>query len=224
MQTKSSEANRAAQPAAPSIELLGARELKLPRGRHAADGLSREQVAAHQRLRLYGAMIELAATRGYVGTTTRELSRLAGVSKQDMYRRFPSKEAYFLATYDFIVRRAVRRIAVVYGGEGHWRERLRGAFGEFAALAALEPKAARLVLVEVLDAGPAALARLARTRRVFEQLVGASFGEAPDGLRLPPQVVRGIVCGVERVTRQALLAGSVERLPGLADQLLEWAL
>jgi AcrR family transcriptional regulator len=37
-------------------------------------------------------------------------------------------------------------------------------------------------------------------------------------------VTKGIVCGVERITRQRLLAGGIEELPELADELLDWAL
>jgi hypothetical protein len=62
----------------------------------------------------------------------------------------------------------------------------------------------RVALVEVLAAGPAALARMRRTRLIFEQLVNASFSEAPDDGALPPLVAKGIVCGVERITSQRL--------------------
>jgi AcrR family transcriptional regulator len=41
---------------------------------------------------------------------------------------------------------------------------------------------------------------------------------------LPPLVLKGIVCGVERVTRRRLLAGTVRELPPLAEELLAWAL
>lgn len=209
---------------------------KLQRGRRKVDGLSKEQVAAHQRMRLYGAMIELAGARGYTATTTAALSRLAAMSKQDMYKRFPTKEAYFLATYDYIVRSAVDRIGAAYARGGGWRERLRRAFVEFADLVVEEPNAARLVLVELLGvgAGPAlaeptertraVVRRMERTRGVFERMVGASFSEAPGGVRLPPLVTKGIVCGVERITRQRLLAGGIEELPELVDELLDWAL
>ena len=108
--------------------------------------------------------------------------------------------------------------------EGDWQARLRAGFAAYAAEVGDEPKAARLVLVEVLGAGPAALARMRRTRLIFEQVVSASFGEAPDGMTLPPLIAKAIVCGVERITRQRLLAGDVEELPALADELFEWAL
>jgi AcrR family transcriptional regulator len=207
----------------PMASMSAAPYRKLRRGRRKAGGLSEEQVAAHQRMRMYAAMIELAGARGYAATTTAELSRLAAMSKRDMYKRFPSKEAYFLATYDFVVHRAVRRLADVYAGEGHWRERLRRAFLEFAELVAEEPQAARLVLVEVLAVGPAAVGRMERTRVIFERILDASFAQAPDGVVLPAPLSKGIVCGVERIVRQRLLGGGIEELPALAEELLAWA-
>ncbi len=181
-------------------------------------------VASNQRSRLIGAMIEEVAERGYAGTTLARLVALAGVSKRAFHELFGTKEAYFLATYDAIVENAIRRIGVAYRCEGDWQTRLRAGFVAYAAEVVEEPKAARLVLVEVLGAGPAALERMRRTRLIFEQVVSASFSEAPDGVTLPPLIAKAIVCGMERITRQRLLAGDVEELPALADELLQWAL
>ena len=191
---------------------------------HPGPGPDHDAVASNQRSRLIGAMIEEVAERGYAGATVARLVALAGVSKRAFHELFGTKEAYFLATYDAIVGNAVRRIGAAYRCEGDWRAQLRAGFVAYAAEVVEEPKAARLVLVEALWAGPAALARMRRTRLIFEQMVGASFSEAPDGVALQPLIARGIVCGVERITRQRLLAGNVEQLPVLADELLAWAL
>lgn len=188
------------------------------------NGPGREVVVNHQRARLYGAMIERVAGQGYGATTMTEFCKLAGVSTRTLYQLFDSKEAYFLATYDVIVGNAITRIGAAYRSEGDWRARLRAGFAAYAAEVVEEPKAARLVLVEVLGAGPAALARMRRTRLIFEEVVSASFGDAPDGVALPPLIAKGIVCGVERITRQRLLAGDVTELPALVDELLAWAL
>ena len=81
---------------------------KLHPGPHA---VAAESVASNQRARLYGAMIELVAARGYEASTVAELCALAGVSKRTLYERFPDgKQQCFLATYDIIVRRAETHI------------------------------------------------------------------------------------------------------------------
>ncbi len=72
---------------------------------------ARESVASNQRARLYGAMIELVAARGYEASTVAELCALAGVSKRTLYERFQGgKQQCFLATYEIIVRRAEMHI------------------------------------------------------------------------------------------------------------------
>jgi AcrR family transcriptional regulator len=188
------------------------------------NGPDHDAVASNQRSRLIGAMIEDVAERGYTGVTLARLVALAGVSKRAFHEQFGTKHAYFLATYDAIIRNAIRRINQAYRSEGEWQAGLKAAFNAYASEVVEEPKAARLVLVEALGAGPDALARMRRTRLTFEEMVGASLGQAPDGATLPPLVAKGIVYGVERITRQVLLAGDVAELPALADELLAWAL
>ncbi len=196
----------------------------LGHARHAANWLTEEQVAADQRRRLYGAMIELVAKRGYAAVSTDELARLARTSKRDMYKRFGSRESYFLATYDMIVARAIDRVGAAYASEENWKQQLCRAFEALVAEVVEQPKAARLALSEILCAGPAGIARIEGTRSLFEAIVGASFAESPDAPALPPIIVKGIVRGVERVIRQRLLSGREHELPALSGELLGWAL
>jgi AcrR family transcriptional regulator len=74
-------------------------------------GLDREGVAQNQRLRLIGAMIEVAGSKaGYAGVNIKLLSALAGVSRQTFYDRFGTTEACFLAAYEYVVGRAARHV------------------------------------------------------------------------------------------------------------------
>ncbi|HEY5046019.1 MAG TPA: TetR/AcrR family transcriptional regulator [Solirubrobacteraceae bacterium] len=202
-----------------------ARYQKLRPGLRGANGLSRDQVERHQRTRLYEAMVEIAASGSYQTTTIKAVCALAGVSRQTFYDLFGAdKEECFLGAYDYVVDRAMKRIALAYRREQDPERRLCRAFAQFGREVANEPEAARVALVEALGGGPTAVARMRRTRLISEQLIGASFSEAPDGVALPPLILRGIVCGVERITRRRLLAGDVKELPALADELLAWAL
>ena len=202
-----------------------ARYQKLRPGVRGANGLSRDQVERHQRRRLYEAMVEIAASRGYQTTTIKAVCALAGVSRQTFYDLFGAdKEECFLGAYDYVVDRATKRIALAYRGEPDPERHLCRAFAQFCREVVTEPEAARVALVEALGGGPSAVARMRRTRLTFEQMIGASFSDAPDGVALPPLILKGIVCGVERITRRRLLAGDVRELPALADELLAWAL
>jgi AcrR family transcriptional regulator len=203
---------------------LGAQAPLYPKLQPRPNGPGREEVARNQRARLYGAMIEGVAQRGYAATTVVELTTMAGVSKRTLYERFPSKEACFLATYDIVVRRAIKRINAAYRGERSWIAGLRSAFEAFAAEVVEEPKASKLAVVEALGAGPAALERMERTSLVFERMIASSFAQAPDGVALSPVVLKGIVGGLERVTRLRLHDGAVAQLRTCTEELLDWAL
>ncbi len=169
------------------------------------------------------AMIEAASARGYTDASIRELSSLAGVSGQTIYDEFGNKEAYFLATYDLIVRRAILRVNTAYRSETNWAQQLVAAFNAYAQEVVEQPKAARIALIEALGAGPRAIDHMEQTSHAFEKMIDTSFARAPDHVTLPPLLIKGIVGGISRVTRQALIDGSQHSLPSHATTLLRWA-
>jgi AcrR family transcriptional regulator len=63
-----------------------------------------------------------------------------------------------------------------------------------------------------------------RADGAFEALLNAGSARTANGTVAAPLVVKGIVCGFERVTRARLLAGSERELPRLADELVQWVL
>ena len=193
-------------------------------------GMSAEQVAANQRLRIQGAMIELVARQGYTETTVRDIVQAAGVSKRAFYDRYPGgegcggKEECLLDTYDLLVRRLAQQVQAARRAGRDCREQLRCGYGAFLTKLAEARKAAMFALVEVLAAGPAARRRAAQTTVLLEAMVRDSFACSPDAVSLPPQLAKGIVAGAARVSRARLLAGREAELPILADELTEWSL
>lgn len=173
---------------------------------------------------MFAAMTDVVAERGYSGTTMLALRKSAHVSSEAIYREFPTKDAYFAATYEFIARLAIVTVSRAYRAEQDRTAQLRSAFDAFAQLVVHEPKAARLATVEALGAGPTMLEPMERVSRAFESLIESSFIKAPDGVTLPPLVARGIVGGISRVTRQLLLERRENELPALAAILVNWAL
>lgn len=189
-----------------------------------------ESVASNQRARLYGAMIELVAARGYTASTVAELCALAGVSKRTLYERFPGgKEECFIATYDIIVRSAQTRIlAAARRGPEVFRgarppaaplKRLRAVVQAFAHEVVAYPNAARLVVVEAREAGPVALARVEGTRRLAERVIASSLRESPEARSLSSLAVKGIAGEGARLTHARLLDGRVAELAGELSDL-----
>src|ERR1700722_10630355 len=103
---------------------------RLPKGPH---GIDPQEVAHHQRIRMHGAMIESVATHGYEETSVRHVIGLAGVSRRAFYEQFTNKEDCFMATFDLIVTRAVKRVNAAYqSSKGSLESRMRVAFASFA--------------------------------------------------------------------------------------------
>jgi AcrR family transcriptional regulator len=168
-------------------------------------------------------MVEIAARDGYPSTTIRAVSALAGVSRQTFYDLFAGdREACFLGAYDHVVARAAERINLAYCGEPDPERALCRAFEQFAREAATEPQAARFALIEALSAGSAALARMDCGRQTFEALIAASITHRAGESSLSPTITKGIVGGVERITRSYLLAGRIEELEAEAQALSAW--
>ena len=185
-------------------------------------GRAAGEVALHQRARLRGSMVEIVSERGYDAVTVRELARLAGVSTRTFYEHFDSKEACLLDTLDSVIHCAAGH--VVENGERGWQQQLRFLLLSLARELERKPQLGRVALVEALSAGPMALRRLRHAEQAFEGLIEDSFDRAPDRVALSPLVVEGIVAGLLSVARARLLAGREQELPGLVDELLEWAL
>ncbi|HEY2202387.1 MAG TPA: TetR/AcrR family transcriptional regulator [Solirubrobacteraceae bacterium] len=196
---------------------------KLAPGPHSS---SQGSVSSHQRARLYGAMIELVAARGYEASTVAQLCTLAGVSKRTLYERFPGgKQQCFLATYDIIAHRGETRILACEqcGLEVLERAdplaRLRTMVEAFANEVAAYPNAARLALVEAAGAGPAALARTQRTTRRAERVIAWSLRNGSKGPAPSPVLVKAIVAEGAELVRARLLDG---RVSGLARELSDF--
>lgn len=190
-----------------------------PKLRPGPNSVAPDSVASNQRARLYGAMIELVAARGYEASTVAELCALAGVSKRTLYERFPDgKQQCFLATYDIIVHRAEMHIlgagrcgldAIVGAGP---LERLCALVEAFAREVVAYPNAARLVLVEGPDAGPAGHAHTERTRRLVERAISLSLRDAYGAPALSRLAVKRIVADGAHHVRECLRGGRTAEL------------
>lgn len=169
-------------------------------------------------------MVEATARHGFAGTTVAELVGLAGVSKTTFYQHFNSKQECFLATFDAIIDEVTARVSETYREPGDFPGRLTRALSTFMEIAADEPAAAALAAVDSLTLGKAGIAHRERGSQAFEVMVRQSFDHSPSPVKVTDMTVRAIVAGVRGVIYRCLRAGQAERLPGLVDELVSWAL
>ncbi len=192
---------------------------RLPPGPNA---IGREEVARNQRARLYGAMIESIAERGYAATSVAHVIALAGVSRRAFYEQFLSKEHCFLATYDIVVARERKRVIAAWQGERGWTNRLHAACKTLLDDVAGDPKGPRLVLVDSLAIGANARERMQLAALTFERLVASVLELAPDGIELPALACRAIVGGIRHVVFMRMLEDRERELHAMTGEVLDW--
>jgi AcrR family transcriptional regulator len=229
------------QQTAPKIVPIYAR---LPRGPHP---IGAPGVAHNQRIRIHGGMIEAVTTRGYTQTSVKLVIGLAGVSRRSFYEQFSGKEECFMATFDLIANRAVKRLTDAYRtAEGDQQRRLRAMLQAWGAELEQNPKALRLALAESQAAGAEGLRRLQKTTALCEGLLASALSgrrppahgelgdraqeETSDGAEtngsesLPLPVVRAIVGGLRRATQMRLIDDDTEDLDPLMREMAKWTL
>jgi AcrR family transcriptional regulator len=184
--------------------------------------MGREAVARNQRTRLYGAMIESVAERGYQATTVAHVIGLAGVSRRAFYELFPNKQQCFLGSYDIVVASARRRMLEAWAAERGWANRLHAGAKALLDDAGASPNGPRLVLVEALGVGARARERLALAGWAFERLVANALEAAPGDAGFPQLTARAAVGGVRQVAFGRLLERREQELFTLTDEVLDW--
>ncbi|HEY2140576.1 MAG TPA: TetR/AcrR family transcriptional regulator [Solirubrobacteraceae bacterium] len=195
---------------------------RLPRGPHR---LGATEVARNQRIRMYGAMVEAVAAVGYQHTSVKQVISLAGVSRRAFYEQFANKEECFLAAFDLIVARWVKRINEAYlSADGALEDRLHAAFAEYGEEVHANWKGAALVMLEAQTAGSAGLLHVRRAAITFERMLSSSFAHAPAACPLPIPVVRGIVGGIHEIVASRLREGRAKDVPTMTDELVGWTL
>ena len=150
----------------------------LPRGPH---GLSRDEVAQSQRLRLLTAMTDAVAEKGFAKTVVADVVARSGVSRATFYAMFRDKEDCFQAAYEMnaaLVAEIMEAALVemrddVRSGPLEKLERVLGLYIDTLASA---PGLARVFLVEVYAAGPQAIAQRRASLDRFVDIVAATHG------------------------------------------------
>ncbi len=182
--------------------------------------VDRAEVERNQRERLYGAMIAVAAEKGYEATTVADLVRISGVSRSDFYEHFENKEACLLAALETIMGAVTEAVSRDFGGSAPAASSLRALM----SLIAEQRAAAQVCLVEAYAAGPAAIEMVDRTTKLFEELVQRAFESRPETRGMPPAIVRAIVGGVRKVLHTRLYRDSGLEIAGLVGELRAWSL
>lgn len=180
-------------------------------------GLAANLVIANQRARLRGALVELAAERGYPGVTVRGLARLAGVSTKTFYDCFENLSHCFTETNLWVLRRVLHQALAVDDEDEEVQLRARVA-AVFTFLGE-NPKAARLALLESITVRHAFDEQTRAAKLALERLIGQELLSPGPYHSALSQAAFG--AGV-RLMRSRLLAGRDHEIPQLAEPFARW--
>jgi AcrR family transcriptional regulator len=175
-----------------------------------------------QRDRLLHGMATTVARRGYAATPVAEVLKAAGVSRRTFYEQFADKQDCFLAAYDAIVALCTQRLVTSYHAGETWEEGIERAYDALLGTLAAEPDFAHLGIVDVLAAGPRALARREAALHRFACFIDFTRERAESVTSPPTLVGQAIVGGIHEIVYSQLVRGRAARLPQLTGELLHY--
>lgn len=184
----------------------------------------RRVVAEHQRDRVIDAAIEVFAKRGYRGATVGNLVSGAKIGINSFYSLFEGKEDCFLAVYDRIVAEGRERMAAAAPAGASWPGQATAVLRALLGLIEERPLSARIVLVEVHTAGPAARARHQRDLDDGAEMLRGGRGHSSVADELPDTLEVATVGGLAWLLQQRIAIGEAADIGRLLPEVLEIAL
>jgi AcrR family transcriptional regulator len=192
-------------------------------------GLPRELVEASQRQRLLHGVTATVADQGYGPTTVAAIAARAGVSKKTFYEHFPDKPACFLAAHDIGNQAMLDAVTSASRDALHAGadpiEQLRCADRAYLTFVIEEEPYARAFFLEMLAAGPEAIARYRHCRDGFITSLRAWHDHArqrhPNWPRATQLAYEAAMGAAHELALARIATGRTAELANLADHLLE---
>lgn len=176
-------------PAVGPLALEGpVRAAPLPGGLH---GLSRAEVVASQRRRLFDAMVEVIGERGYAETSVGQVLARARVSRKTFYELFATKDECLYGIYDEVSGCLRGLVEHAYARGVTPRERLDAVIDAIVRWVEAEPALARVCLLEVPSTGAAGQRRLTATLSWLSSVMTDVLGDLEVPEALPELLVGG---------------------------------
>jgi AcrR family transcriptional regulator len=189
-------------------------------GQAPAQGASRRD----PRRRILEAMIETVALRGYDRTTVSRVLSVAGLEEAVFSEYFHDKRDCFWHALDELIARGERAANELFESGAPWPERVGLGLERLLAALTADPAASRVLLVEMLGAGPEACERRRVALALLTSLMEQGRSESASAAQLPAQTSEAIVGGVVSILHRRALQGQTDQLPGLRADLTYFAL
>jgi AcrR family transcriptional regulator len=190
----------------------------LPRGEH---NLPRGFVAHNQRERIFDAVANLTAAKGYPALSLEEIVAEAAISLQTFYEHFENKEEAFLATFEMGHAKAMAAVNRSLDLKLSWARNVRLGATALLEFLASEPSIARLACVDILIAYPHFTSRVNEANFSYIELLDLGLGPGENYPNMPPPVMReACVGGVFELLHDYILHGRTQRVTELVDYMM----
>jgi AcrR family transcriptional regulator len=163
--------------------------------------------------RVLRAFAAVVAEHGYANTTVEMVVKLAVMSPRTFYAHFSSKDDALFAAIDNAGAQLIAAIMPNFRRNADWTQGVRAAFGDFFGFLASRPTLAKLLMVEIYGAGPAALERREEALRPLRLLLAEGRARVP---QVPAIAIGAIAGGVYRLAYKQIRESGPESLPNLA--------
>ncbi len=163
-------------------------------------------------------MVQEVSERGAAHVNVGHVVARSGVSRRTFYEIFHDREDCFLAAFDEALDHAAAAVLPAYGTRGAWLARVRAGVVALLGFLDSDRAAARLLIVESLAAGTAALER---RRQVVAQLAAiVELGRGERGAKLDPPALTGeaIVGGLLSVLHSRLATSPASKTRTTQDE------
>ncbi len=192
----------------------------LPRGEHS---LPKGYVAHNQRERIFDAVANLTASKGYAALSLEEIVSEAAISLQTFYQHFENKEEAFLATFEMGHAKAMAAVNRSLDLRLSWAVNVRRGLTALVEFLASEPSIARLACVDILIAYPHLTGRVNEANYSYIELL--DIGPEDTYPNMPAPVMReASVGGIFELLHEYILAERTKQLPELTDYLMYLAI
>lgn len=188
----------------------------LPRGEH---NLPKGFVAHNQRERIFDAVANLTASKGYAALSLEDIVAEAAISLQTFYEHFENKDEAFLATFEMCHSKAMAAINRSLNLKLTWAQNVRLGVNALLEIIASEPAAAKLACFDIMIAYPHMTGRVNEANFSYIELL--DIGPADSYPNMPAPVVReAIVGGIFELMHDYILHERTEHLPELSDHVM----
>ncbi len=177
------------------------------------------------RARIFDAITRAVAEKGYAATTVADVTARARISRRTFYEHFADKEECFLGAYESASRTTLGEIALATSrlAPEDWRARMRIALETYVGILAADAELAQVTLIDILGAGPRALAlreQILQHYTDFYRRLAARACQVSGLAPVPDVFLRGLVGAIAEVVQQELLDGRGRELPALVPTLV----